>query len=228
MTEGNPVRAHLEIAGLHRAYLKDRPVLSELDLRIGSGVCYGLVGASGSGKTTLLRLIAGLDRPDAGTIALAGRVLTQDGTCVPSRHRRVGFVFQDLALWPHMTAEQNVGFMFPGRLRRVERRARARRLLERICLGASRAGSYPDEMSGGECQRVAIARALASEPEVLLMDEPFAQLDVDLKEEMFSTMEHLRSETPTTIVYVSHARHEVERLADRVGVLSQGRIREES
>jgi iron(III) transport system ATP-binding protein len=145
-------------------------------LRVGEGELVALLGPSGSGKTTLLRVIAGFEEPDTGRVAIAGREVAGNGSWVEPEHRRIGMVFQDGALFPHLTVEGNVGFG-------ARRRERVAECLELVGL-AGRTSDFPHELSGGERQRVALARALAADPEVVLLDEPFASLDAGLRESL--------------------------------------------
>lgn len=202
-------------------------VLRDVSFSVDGGRYFGLAGASGCGKTTLLRILAGLERADSGEVRVGDTLLCGGDCCVEPRKRGMGFVFQGLALWPHMTATENVAFMFPGGVARAERRSRARALLARVRLPADSHDSYPDELSGGQCQRIAIARALAPEPRVLLLDEPFAHLDADLRKQLFATMQEIRDEN-VTIVHASHALTELESFADRIGVLEDGTVKERS
>ena len=191
--------------------------LCECSLNLRQGEWFGILGPSGCGKTTLLRIIAGLEEADSGTISLNSELLSDRKHVIPPEKRGIGFVFQSLALWPHMSAVENVAFMFSGKVKKGERRKRARQLLSDVHLPNSLHDSYPDELSGGECQRVAIARALATDPRLLLMDEPFSHLDSVLKQEMFSLMNELRKNKELTVIYVSHMKEELEAIVDQIG-----------
>ena len=181
-------------------------------------------GASGCGKTTVLRLVAGFERPDAGEIALDGCVVSQPGRMVPPNRRHVGMVFQDLALWPHMRVRDNIEFALkPLRLTRAQRNDRVNRMLERVSLDR-RGNCYPAQLSGGERQRVALARTIVLEPQIMLMDEPLASLDSVLKEELGTMIRQLCKQMSMTIIYVTHDRGEVMMMADRVAMMSHGRI----
>jgi molybdate transport system ATP-binding protein len=183
-----------------------------------------LVGPSGSGKTTLVNLIAGLGRPDSGRIAVDGRILvdTAGGRFVPTWRRRVGYVFQDARLFPHLTVRQNLAY---GRLfaPRAERWADTSRIVDMLGVGPL-LDRRPGHLSGGEKQRVAIGRALAASPRLVLMDEPLASLDEARKAEILPYVERLRDEGGIPIVYVSHAVAEVSRLATDVVLLAGGRV----
>ena len=214
---------HLKIDKITKKFGKVT-ALADFSLSVKNGEWFGLLGPSGGGKTTLLRIIAGFENADSGCIELNKTVLFDKKHIVPSEKRGIGFVFQNLALWPHMTAIENVAFMFPGKVSRKARRRRANELLLSVHLPETHCNNYPDELSGGECQRVAIARALAAQPKLLLMDEPFSHLDSGLKQEMFSLMKEIRKTNDLTVIYVSHMRQELETLTDRIGIMSNGGI----
>ncbi len=189
-------------------------------LEAGSILC--LLGPSGSGKSSALRLIAGLERPTSGEIAIHGARVTGPNIFVEPELRRVGMMFQDFALFPHLTVRGNIAFGIRGR-RRSDAEATVQRLLEEVGL-AGRGDSYPHMLSGGERQRVALARALAPQPQVLLMDEPFSSLDPRLREQVRRQTIDLLRRTGTTTVLVTHDPSEAMRVADRIGVLSNGRL----
>jgi iron(III) transport system ATP-binding protein len=200
----------------------ERTALQDVWLEIASREIACLLGPSGSGKSTLLRVIAGLQRPSAGRVWLDGAEVASPGTFVEPERRRVGMVFQDYALFPHLTVGANVAFGLRGRDRgEIERTVSS--LLERLGVARYRSG-YPHQLSGGEQQRVALARALAARPRLLLMDEPFSSLDGRLRDQVRQeTMDVLR-ETGTTTVIVTHEPAEAMRIADRVALLSEGRL----
>lgn len=191
-------------------------------LRVAAGEMIAILGPSGCGKTTLLRLIAGLDRPDAGAIWIGGRQVAGAGIWVPPEQRGVGLVFQDGALFPHLTVGENITFAL-GQLRTGARAQRAAELLELVGL-RDLATRYPHQLSGGQQQRVALARALAPQPAVVLLDEPFASLDaalrVELREEIVTILRALR----TTVLLVTHDQEEALSLADRVVLLLAGNV----
>lgn len=190
------------------------------DVARGSILC--LLGASGSGKSSALRLIAGLERPTSGRITLDGQVVAGPGGHVEPERRHVGMVFQDFALFPHLTVAANVAFGVRGRLRaEIERTVIT--LLGDVGL-ADRRDRYPHMLSGGERQRVALARALAPRPRLLLMDEPFSSLDSRLRDQVRDLTIDLLRRTGTTTILVTHDPAEAMRVADRVGVLSHGRL----
>jgi iron(III) transport system ATP-binding protein len=189
----------------------------DLEVRRGELVC--VLGPSGCGKTTALRLIAGLERPEAGTVRVAGRTLTGPGTWMAPERRRVGMVFQDWALFPHLDVRGNVAFGLDD-----EATSRVGELLELVRLEGLE-HRMPHELSGGEQQRVALARSLAPRPEVLLLDEPFSNLDAQLRAEVRSEVREVLSVTGTTGVFVTHDQEESLSIGDRVAVMIAGRIR---
>jgi iron(III) transport system ATP-binding protein len=191
-----------------------------LDVQAGEVVC--VLGASGSGKSTLLRLIAGVARPTTGRVLLDGVEVAGPQTFVEPEHRHVGMVFQDFALFPHLTVSANVAFGMQGRPR-SEIAAITSSLLEHVDL-TRYAQSYPHMLSGGERQRVALARALAPHPQVLLMDEPFSSLDGRLRDQVRQQTLDLLRETGTTTIIVTHEPDEALRIADRIVILDQGRL----
>jgi iron(III) transport system ATP-binding protein len=216
--------ALLELTGVGRRFGADRPpAVDGLTFSLGAGRILALLGPSGCGKTTTLRLIAGFEAPDEGQIAIGSRVVARARDAgVPPEERSVGVVFQDYALFPHLTVEANVAFGV-SRLPRAERRARVLRMLELVGLHEL-AGRYPHELSGGQQQRVAVARALAPEPALLLLDEPFSNLDADLRAQMRDEVQKILRATGTTAVFVTHDQEEAFTIADEVGVLNLGRL----
>jgi len=191
-----------------------------VDLEVRSGEVLALLGPSGCGKTTTLRCIAGFERPDAGTIELAGATVAGAGRFVPPERRRVGVVFQDFALFGHLSVAGNVGFGVRDRRRRGRRVAE---LLELVGL-TDLADRRPAELSGGQQQRVALARALAPEPELVLLDEPFSNLDATLRVRMRHEVRAILRAAGATAVIVTHDQEEALSLADRVAVMREGRI----
>jgi iron(III) transport system ATP-binding protein len=200
----------------------DPPAVAELTLAVEGGELLALLGPSGCGKTTTLRLIAGFETPEAGTIELRGQRIASREAQVPPEARGVGVVFQDLALFPHLTVADNVAFGL-AHLDRPGRRARVGEVLELVALVALGA-RYPHELSGGQQQRVALARALAPAPALILLDEPFASLDADLRAAMREEIGQILRTTGTTTILVTHDQEEAFSLADRVGVLHAGRL----
>jgi len=203
----------------------DRPPATDgLSFTVESGRILALLGPSGCGKTTTLRLIAGFETPDQGRIAIAGQTVADAdrGIHVEPEARGVGVVFQDYALFPHLTIAQNVGFGLE-RTSRGERRARVAQVLDLVSL-TDFAERYPHELSGGQQQRVAVARALAPAPTLILLDEPFSNLDADLRAQMRDEVEKILRATGTTAIFVTHDQEEAFTIADQVGVLDQGRL----
>ena len=198
--------------------------LRTVSLSIPSGALVSLLGPSGSGKTTLLRIIAGLEQPSSGRILLDGT----DATGTPVQKRRAGFVFQSYALFRHMTVFENVAYGLRARPRRErptndEIARRVGRLLDLIHL-PDIGGRYPGQLSGGQRQRVALARALATEPRMLLLDEPFGALDATVRRDLRASLRDIHDATGLTTVFVTHDQDEAFSLADRVAVMSMGRI----
>jgi putative spermidine/putrescine transport system ATP-binding protein len=209
----------IRVLGLRKNY---GPVvaLDGVDVTIEQGEFFTLLGPSGSGKTTLLRLIAGFERPDAGIIELSGRDISR----VPPYARDVNTVFQDYALFPHMTVAENVQYgLRVRRVPRAERRKRAERALDMVRLSGL-GERKPTQLSGGQRQRVALARAIVNEPQVLLLDEPLGALDFKLRQEMQIELQHVQREVGITFVYVTHDQEEALAMSDRIAVLSDGKI----
>ncbi|OFW27637.1 MAG: hypothetical protein A3H97_21500 [Acidobacteria bacterium RIFCSPLOWO2_02_FULL_65_29] len=202
-----------------------RSVVDDVSLDVAFGEVVVILGPSGSGKTTLLRLIAGLDVPDHGEIWLDGRRVTErDRRLVPPHQRRIGFVFQDLALWPHLTVRENLGFVVGSAgVAKAGRDERIRHTLALVRIDAL-ANRYPHEISGGEQQRAALARALVGEPRLLLLDEPFSSLDAELRATLRGELDGLQRALRLTTVYVTHDREDARALADRIVEMRHGRI----
>ncbi len=198
------------------------PVVNDVSLEVGEGEFYVLLGPSGSGKSTLLRAIAGLTGVDHGRIALHGN----DVTHVSARQRGVGLVFQNYALFRHMTVGENIEFALKvRRMKSAERRERRKELLRLVALEGMD-DRLPTQLSGGQQQRVAVARALAHKPPVLLLDEPFGALDAKIREELRRTIRQVQRELKITTVLVTHDQEEAFALADRIGVMNLGRLLE--
>ena len=209
----------LRVAGLRRSY---GPVIAVdgVDLELRSGEMLTVLGPSGCGKTTLLRLVAGLEAPDAGTIEIAGRRVAGPGGMVPPERRRIGMVFQDYALFPHLTVADNVAY---GIRRDPDRALRVAELLELVSL--PNAGErMPHELSGGMQQRVAIARALAPRPDVVLLDEPFSNLDAALRTQVRGDLREILRGAGASAVLVTHDQDEALTLGDRMAIMVRGRI----
>jgi len=213
----------LEIRSIHKQYSsRDPKVLNDLSLSINQGEIIALLGESGCGKTTLLRIMAGFIEADQGSMEFDNRsIFTASKGLLPEK-RNIGFVFQDFALFPHLTVEKNIAFGLKG-LSRRDQKARVQQLLVRT--GLQGLGKrYPYQLSGGQQQRVAIARALAPQPGLILLDEPFNSLDAGIKAQMLQFVRDLLKESKTTAVFVSHDFKEALALADKGAILSQGQI----
>ena len=211
----------LEITGIQHAY-NGRRVLSDFSLTLARGQIGCVLGPSGCGKTTALRCIAGFEKIAAGRVAVNGAEVSSPRRSVPPEERRIGMVFQDYALFPHLTVAANVGFGL-HRLPAPERERRIAQTLEII--GMTRSGRrYPHELSGGQQQRVALARALAPQPELLLLDEPFSNLDVDLRERLGLEIRDILKQQDMTAILVTHDQHDAFAIADEIGIMSKGRI----
>jgi iron(III) transport system ATP-binding protein len=209
--------------GLRKSFGRN-VALDGVDLEVADGEVLALLGPSGCGKTTTLQLLAGFIWPDAGSIKVGERVLSEPGGGVPPERRGMSLIFQSYAVWPHMTAAQNVAFGLQVRKWPRERIARrVDEVLEIVHL-TGLAGRYPNELSGGQQQRVALARAIAVEPEILLLDEPLSNLDAHLREEMRFEIRRLHDETKITMVYVTHDQSEAMVTADRIALMNHGRI----
>jgi iron(III) transport system ATP-binding protein len=208
----------LAVTGLYKAF-GTHSVLTGLDLDVSAGSFTAILGPSGSGKTTLLRLLAGFERADGGTITIGERVVDGPGRHVPPERRKIGYVPQEGALFPHLTVASNVGFGLPAR----ERRPRTGELLESVGLSGMD-NRYPHELSGGQQQRVALARALAIRPEVVLLDEPFTSLDAHMRASVRADVHGICRAAGTTAILVTHDQDEALSMADRIAVLRDGRI----
>jgi ABC-type sugar transport system ATPase subunit len=205
----------------------ERSVIDRVSLELCEGQAVALLGPSGCGKTTLLRLIAGLETPDDGEIWIAGQKVAAKGrNTVPPRGRNIGFVFQDLALWPHLTVAGNLDFVL--RSQGWEKRTRKDRVEEvlRMVHMFPHAHKYPSQLSGGEQQRVAIARAVVARSQLLLLDEPLSNLDSDLKSILLEELSVLQRRLKLTTLYVTHDKLEAATFADSVVRMKNGRIDE--
>ena len=219
--EGNAVSQPfaLRLSGVCKSF-GDTQAVAEVSLKLGYGDILCLLGPSGCGKTTLLRLIAGFDTPDAGTVHIGGRTAYDAGVNESPERRRVGMVFQEGALFPHLTVAQNIAFGLRRWRQRKEQAAVALRMVELEGYGSR----YPHQLSGGQQQRVALARALAPAPEVILMDEPFSSLDAGLRTQLRADTRAILKERRATAVCVTHDQEEAMQLGDAVAVMQAGRI----
>lgn len=216
---GTPV---VELRGITCAYEEGRPAITDISFSARQGEILCLLGPSGCGKTTTLRVIAGFESVSQGEVYLNGRLVCARGHQVPAEQRRVGMVFQEYALFPHLRVADNIAFGL-HRLPRDQRKARVHEMLVLTGLvGLER--RYPHELSGGQQQRVALARALAQNPVILLMDEPFSNLDPDMASRMRQDLHDLLKRTKTTAILVTHDHEEAFAMADRVAVLNNGRL----
>src|SRR2546421_4535496 len=209
----------VRLTGVRRMY-GQLAAVAGVDLEVAEGEFFTMLGPSGSGKTTLLRLIAGFERPDAGTVELAGVDVTRE----PPYARNVNTVFQDYALFPHMNVLENVEYgLRVAQVPKAERRRRAEAALEMVRL-AGLGGRKPVQLSGGQRQRVALARAIVNEPEVLLLDEPLGALDLKLRQEMQVELKRIQREIGISFIYVTHDQEEALTMSDRLAVMDRGRI----
>ena len=201
----------------------DRSAVHQLSFRIDAGERVVVQGPSGCGKTTVLRLLAGFLRPDEGTVLVDGRVVADAGIMIGPEHRRLGMVFQDLALWPHLSVSQNLDFALKAQgLNRQVRERRIADMLARVRL-ETLAAAYPAQLSGGQQQRVAIARALVAHPFAVLMDEPLSNLDDELRDELCGQILDLHEQLGFTLIYVTHSKQEMSRIGVRTIRLRDGR-----
>src|SRR5690606_27755446 len=222
---GTGAAAMLQVGDIRVAYptpAGPRTVVDGLSLSLARGEVGCLLGPSGCGQTTVLRAIAGFEPLQSGQVVLDGRVLSATGSTVPPEQRGIGMMFQDYALFPHLDVARNVGFGLVRRPRR-EREARVAEVLELVGL-PDRADAWPHELSGGQQQRVALARALAPSPSLLLLDEPFSNLDIDTREHLAAELRAILRRTATTALLVTHDQAEAFAMADAIGVMDQGRI----
>jgi iron(III) transport system ATP-binding protein len=212
----------LSLHQISKSFQPGAPVLRDISLQVEAGSVVCLLGPSGCGKTTLLRLVAGFEEPDAGEIYLIKRLVSRPGLVVPPEQRHVGMVFQDYALFPHMTVSQNIQFgLF--RWPAVWRRTRLTEMLRLVGLEGM-AERYPHEISGGQQQRVALARALAPAPQLLLLDEPFSNLDVHLRQQLREEVQAILVQAGITTILVTHDQEEALSFADTLAIIDQGQV----
>jgi ABC-type Fe3+/spermidine/putrescine transport system ATPase subunit len=217
--------AFIAIKGLTKNFGLFR-ALSGVDITIEEKEFVTFLGPSGCGKTTTLRLLAGFLRPDAGTISVRGEVVSSPDAVVPPEQRRMGMVFQNYAVWPHMSVLENVAFgLRYTRIERKDHRTRIDQVLAAVGLEGLE-HRQPAQLSGGQQQRVALARSLIVEPSILLLDEPLSNLDAKLRERMRSELKNLQRRTGITFVYVTHDQTEAMALSDRIAVFHQGAVQQ--
>ena len=212
----------IQLKSITKTYVgTSEPAIADLSLEVEQGSIITLLGPSGCGKTTTLRLIAGFERADKGVITLGGKVVSAEGIWLPPERRGVGMVFQDYALFPHLNVLNNIGFGYKGK----DRDKRIREVLELVNLeGYDK--RYPNELSGGQQQRVALARALTRRPVVVLLDEPFSNLDADLRNHMRGEIKRIIKDAGITAVFVSHDQRDALAISDRIIVMKNGVIQQ--
>jgi iron(III) transport system ATP-binding protein len=211
----------LSIKNLTKTYSNAKlPAISNFNLDLKKGSILAIVGESGSGKTTLSRLIAGLETPDEGTITLNDKVVAANDTFVEPDKRQVGMVFQDYALFPHLTVRKNIGYGISKLQNREQRILELLKLVGLEDLGAR----YPHQLSGGQQQRVALARALAPKPELLILDEPFCNLDANLRTQLRQDVFGIISKTQATVIFITHDTEDAIAVSDRMAVIKNGKL----
>ena len=211
--------ATLALSGISKSF-GSQGVLKGLSLEVANGEFVAVLGSSGSGKTTLLRLIAGFDDPDTGEISIAGKTVAAKNVFVPAEARKVGYVPQDAALFPHLSVSENIAFGLKG-LSKLARTDRVRQLLKLVSMEAFESQSSTS-LSGGQKHRIALARALAPEPELILLDEPFAALDAELRSRIRDEIKDVLDKVSSTTILVTHDQEEALSIADRVALLRDG------
>ncbi len=211
---------YLSLNSVSASYDENKSVISDISFALNEGELGCLLGPSGCGKTTILRTISGFQPISSGSIALAGREISTSGSVLAPEHRNVGMVFQDHALFPHLNIAENVGFGIHT-WSKPKREKQVTEMLDLVGMRALR-DAYPHEISGGQSQRVALARALAPQPSLLLMDEPFSNLDASLRESLGYEVRQLLKETGITAIMVTHDQHDAFALADKIGVIANG------
>jgi iron(III) transport system ATP-binding protein len=215
----------LKLENISKSY-KRKKVVSDFSLKVEEGDFLVILGPSGSGKTTLLRLIAGLETPDAGEIFIDNKLVSSGRNIVSPNKRELGMVFQDLALWPHMTLKENIVFGFKAKkISKEEINNKVDKVLKLVHLD-EHYKSYPGELSGGERQRLALARSLVLEPKVLLLDEPLSSLDPLLKDKMIDLIKEIYEKFKITIVYVTHEQTEAKLLGTKVAIMDKGVLKQ--
>ncbi len=214
----------LEVKQLTKSF-QGNEIVKGLSLTVERGHLLALLGTSGCGKTTTLRMIAGLEIPDNGEICIEGTIANRGNKIlIPQKQRHIGMVFQDLALWPHMTVYENIEFgLSANKIPRAERKKKTEEVLNKVNM-QSYSREYPGRLSGGQQQLIAIARAIVTEPKLLLMDEPLSNIDIRLREEIRQEIMRIQHETQITTIYVTHDQEDAFLLADKVAVMNEGII----
>jgi len=210
----------LELKQISYSLPEKKNILSDLNFSVSKGEFVSILGASGSGKTTLLKIICGLNRESSGTILLDNVVISSKNHFIPTHKRNIGLVIQDKALFPHLTIEKNIEF---GITNNKNKDIITTELMS-IFKISDHTKKYPHELSGGEQQRVALARALAPKPEILLLDEPFNGLDIELKKEILSELETILKKTNTTTIMVTHDLEDADKLANSIFYIKDGKL----
>ncbi len=212
----------LELSSLTKRYKPgEPPAVHDFNFQLNDSEIVTLLGPSGCGKTTVLRLISGLERPDRGEIKLQGKIISDQVDFIIPEQRDIGLVFQDLALFPHLTVRENVCFGLD--CSRAEASSRVESVLELVGL-EGRESCYPEQLSGGQRQRVALARSLVTRPRVLLLDEPLSNLEEELRQKMRSDIRKILKESDTPAIFVTHDQEEALYLGDRMGIMRSGRL----
>lgn len=213
----------LNVSNLNHSF-GQHGVIHDLSFQLLKGSIGCLLGPSGCGKTTVLRCIAGFEQPNSGQIVVAGQTVSSPQTFIPPEKRKIGMVFQDYALFPHLNVSENIAFGLTNKTD-TEKRSRVHEMLDLVGL-VSHAKKFPHELSGGQQQRISLARALAPEPELLLLDEPFSNLDTDLRERLSLEVREILKSSGTTAILVTHDQHEAFAMSDEIGVMHQGVIQQ--
>jgi len=213
----------LEIENLHFKYKNNKnDNIKDLNISIEKGEVVGILGESGSGKSTILRILAGLETPYKGSIEINGKTIYDDKTFIETEHRGVGMVFQDYALFPHMTVAKNIMFGIK-KMSKSEKEKRMIEMLELVKLTEYK-NKYPYELSGGQQQRIAIARAIAPKPSILLLDEPFSNLDANLKSKIRTDLKEIIKDANITSIFVTHDKEDAIDIASKVIVIDKGEV----
>lgn len=212
----------LALENISVAY-SDQTVVSEISFSLEEGQISCLLGPSGCGKTTLLRTIAGFETPRSGTVRIKNTIVSQAGHVIAPENRHIGMVFQDFALFPHLNIEDNIMFGLAKKLSEKERLSRCNELLELVGLSGKN-NAYPHQLSGGQQQRIALARALAPKPDILLLDEPFSSLDVELREQLAREVRDILKQQNITAIMVTHDQNEAFTMADTIGLIHRGKL----